>query len=111
MPTIDKPTRVHNSSATLIDNIRLTKMMLISLVAILSRISLTIFRSFVFPHFLSKPEVEKTNAQGFFFGFSFNGFNSELSDALSSQAQARRDGERDWCVRTPLHATEVHFFC
>ena len=48
-PTIDKPIRVHNSSATLIDNILTNKLMLISPGAIFSLISATIFHSFVSP--------------------------------------------------------------
>ena len=48
-PTIDKPIRVHNSSATLMDNILTNKLMLISPEAILSLISATIFHSFVSP--------------------------------------------------------------
>ena len=85
IPTIDKPTRVHNSSATLIDNI-LTNNVDANITSgnIVSDIS-DHFSQFCVSHaFFKKPKLREQKHRDFS-GFSVNRFNSELLDALLNQ--------------------------
>ena len=82
IPTIDKPTRVYNNSATLIDNI-LTKLMLKLPVGI-SDISDHYSQFCICHNFIQRPKPGKQKRRGFS-GCSRSKFNSELSDALVSQ--------------------------
>ena len=66
IPTIDKPTLAHNSSATLIDNIWPTKLMLISPVAKLSLISATILSQFCVSHTLLRGRIQESKSAAIF---------------------------------------------
>ena len=84
-PTIDKPTRVHNSSATLIDNILTNKVDAnINSGNIVSDIS-DHFSQFCVSHTFFKKLKSKKQKRRDFSGFSVNSFNSELSEALLNQ--------------------------
>ena len=84
-PTIDKPTRVHNSSATLIDNILTNKVdAIINSGNIVSDIS-DHFSQFCVSHTFFKKLKSKKQKHRDFSGFSVNSFNSELSEALLNQ--------------------------
>ena len=85
IPTIDKPTRVHNRSATLIDNI-LTNNVDANITSgnIVSDISDHFSQSCVSHTAFKKPKSRKQRRRDFS-GFSVNRFNSELLDALLNQ--------------------------
>ena len=84
-PTIDEPTRVHNSSATLIDNILTNKVDAnITSGNIVSDIS-DHFSQFCVSHTFFKKLKSKKQKRRDFSGFSVNSFNSELSEALLNQ--------------------------
>ena len=87
IPTIDKKaTRVYNNSATLIDNILTTKLMLKLPVGILSVTYVSDhFSQFCISHnFIHRPKPGKQKRRDFS-GYSSSKFNSELPDALGSQ--------------------------
>ena len=84
-PIIDKPTRVHNNSATLIDNILTNKVDAnITSDNIVSDIS-DHFSQFCVSHTFFKKLKSKKQKRRDFSGFSVNSFNSELSEALLNQ--------------------------
>ena len=84
-PTIDRPTRVHNSSATLFDNILTNKVDAnITSGNIVSDIS-DHFSQFCVSHTFFKKLKSKKQKRRDFSGFSVNSFNSELSEALLNQ--------------------------
>ena len=84
-PTIDKPIRVHNSSATLIDNILTNKVDAnITRGNIVSDISDHFSQFCVFHTFFKKLKSKKQKRR-YFSGFSVNSFNSELSEELLNQ--------------------------
>ena len=84
-PTIDKPTRVHNSSATLIDNILTNKVDAnINSGNIVSDIS-DRFSQFCVSYTFFKKMKSKKQKRRDFSGASVNSFNSELSEALLNQ--------------------------
>ena len=78
IPIIDKPTRVYNNSATLIDNI-LPKLMLKLPVGI-SDVSDHYSQFCISHNFIQRPKPGSKNAETS--GYSRNKFNSELSDAV-----------------------------
>ena len=84
-PTINKPTRVHNNSATLIDNILTNKVDAnITSDNIVSDIS-DHFSQFCVSHTFFKKLKSKKQKRRDFSGFSVNSFNSELSEELLNQ--------------------------
>ena len=84
-PTIDRPTRVHNSSATLFDNILTNKVDAnITSGNIVSDIS-DHFSQFCVSHTFFKKLKSKKQKRRDFSGFSVNSFNSELSEELLNQ--------------------------
>ena len=85
-PTIDKPIRVHNSSATLIDNILTNKFDAnITRGNIVSNISHHFSQFCVSDHTFFKKLKSKKQKRRDFSGFSVNSFNSELSEELLNQ--------------------------
>ena len=84
IPTIDKPTRVYNNSATLIDNILTNKVDVeITSGNIISDISDHYSQFCISHNFIQGPKPGKQKRRDFS-GYSSK-FNSELSDALVSQ--------------------------
>ena len=85
-PTIDKPIRVHNRSATLIDNILTNKFDAnITRGNIVSNISHHFSQFCVSDHTFFKKLKSKKQKRRDFSGFSVNSFNSELSEELLNQ--------------------------
>ena len=85
MPTIDKPTRVCNYSATLIDNILTNKVDVeITSGNIISDISDHYSQFCISHNFIQRPKRGRQKRRDFP-GSSRSKFNSELSDALVSQ--------------------------
>ena len=85
IPTIDKPTRVYNNSATLIDNILTNKVDVeITSGNIISDISDHYSQFCISHNFIQRPKPGKQTRRDFS-GYSRSKFNSELSDALVSQ--------------------------
>ena len=85
IPTIDKPTRVYNNSATLIDNILTNKVDVeITSGNIISDISDHYSQFCISHNFIQGPKPGKQKRRDFS-GYSRSKFNSELSDALVSQ--------------------------
>ena len=81
IPTIDKPTRVYNNSATLIDNILTNKVDVeITSGNIISDISDHYSQFCISHNFIQRPKPGGKNAETS--GYSRNKFNSELSDAV-----------------------------
>ena len=85
IPTIDKPTRVYNNSATLIDNILTNKVDVeITSGNIISYISDHYSQFCISHNFIQRPKRGKQKRRNFS-GYSRSKFNSELSNALVSQ--------------------------
>ena len=85
IPTIDKPTRVYNTSATLIDHILTNKVDVeITSRNIISDISDHYSQFYSSHNFIQRPKPGKQKRWDFS-GYSRSKFNSELSDALASQ--------------------------
>ena len=83
--TIDKPTRVYNNSATLIDNILTNKVDIeITSGNIISYISDHYSQFCISHNFIQRPKLGKQKRRDFS-GYSSSKFNSELSGALVSQ--------------------------
>ena len=85
IPTIDKPTRVYNTSATLTDNILTNKVDVeITSRNIISDISDHSSQFCISHNFIQRPKPGKQTRWDFS-GYSRSKFNSELSDDLVSQ--------------------------
>ena len=85
IPTIDKPTRVYNNSAALINNILTNKVDVeIASGNIISDISDHYSQFCISHNFIQRPKLGKQKRRDFS-NYSRSKFNSELSDALVSQ--------------------------